>query len=142
MRSRARTNRAINGASYRKTILKPKHLAKVAACSKKNTKMIMCVESSLLESMLLHLSLSKTDAMIYLVNEILKEPRVSRWQDKRIPGKPILYSFCISSRWSDPDLLIIEIVHNPQVIVRSIDEIWEKAAEEALINEITENSTK
>lgn len=139
---RKRLRRRINSSNYRKTILKPKQLAKVDACSRKSTKMIMCVESSLLDSMKLHMGLSKTDAMIYLVNDILKQPKASRWQDRKIPGKPILYSFCISSRWPEPERLVIEIVHNSQVVIRSMDEIWDKAAEEALISEIKQNSTK
>lgn len=139
---RTRSRKKINGTKYRKTILKPKQLEKVSARSKKNTKMVMCVESSLLDSVRLHLDLSKTDAMIYLVNDILKQPKASRWQDRKIPGKPILYSFCISSRWSEPERLVIEVVNSPRVVIRSIDEIWDKAAEEALISEIEQNNTR
>lgn len=142
MRSRKKVNKAIRAASYRTSMLNPKQSAKIAARVKKTTKTIICVESSLLESIHLHLGMSNTDAMMYLVNEILKTPKGSGWQDKKIRGKPIIYSFCISSRWSQPDRLVIEVVHNPQLIIKSIDEIWDKAAEEALINEITENSAK
>lgn len=125
--------------THRKSLLSARNIKDARSLGNEPNSTVLCIQASLLDSLSLHLELSKNEAMIYVVNHVVKDaakkPHLRGWQDVKVPNKPILYSYTI---FKDHKLnkTMIEVVQTSQVLVRRVEDLWERAAEEALRQEV------